>query len=157
MELVEIFRPEFIRTELDAEDKDEVFEELTDCLCLGAHISDREGIIDALNERECKMSTGIRKGIAIPHGKTDLVDKVYGVLGISRKGVDYEALDGQPVHLFFMMVAPKQDSEAHLRELKRLASVLDNPNFYTEMALQRSPQTAFAVLKKYEDIFVNGD
>jgi PTS system fructose-specific IIC component/PTS system nitrogen regulatory IIA component len=102
------------------------------------------------------MSTGIKKGIAIPHGKTGTVDRVCGVLGISKKGIDYDALDGNPVHLLFLILAPEKDSETHLRLLKRLAALLDDPQFYTELALQSSAQDACEIIKKYEDILITG-
>jgi PTS system fructose-specific IIC component/PTS system nitrogen regulatory IIA component len=129
MFLQDVFHPEFIKVNLEAVDKDEAFEELADYFCQTGKENIREEIMEALRIREQKMSTGIQKGIAIPHGSTNAVDTVSGVLGISRKGVDYEALDGEPVYLLFMLVAPPKDTETHLRILKRLAELLENPQF----------------------------
>jgi PTS system fructose-specific IIC component/PTS system nitrogen regulatory IIA component len=154
MFLYEVFRPEFIKVDVEARDKDEVFEELVDHFCQVVKSNAREEILDALRRREAKMSTGIQKGIAIPHGKTNAVENVEGVLGISRQGVDYDALDGQPVYLFFMVLAPGEDSEKHLRILKRLAELLENPQFYTELQSQRDPQGAHRIIKKYEDVLI---
>jgi len=154
MFLHEVFAPEFIKIGLDSEDKDEAFEELVDLYCQAEKSDAREEILAALRERENKMSTGIHKGIAIPHGKTNAIDRVQGVLGISKKGVDYDALDGQPVYLLFMLLAPQLESEKHLRMLKRLAGLLDNPQFYTELVAQTDPQGAHQIIKKYEDIFI---
>jgi len=154
MLLSEVFPPRFIKIGLEARDKDEVFEELVDQFCQIQGSGAREDILKALWDREGKMSTGIHKGIAIPHGKTDLLDRVYGVLGVSKKGVDYDALDGQPVYLLFMLLAPQKDSEKHLRLLKRLAQLLDDPQFQSELMAQASPEAANAVIKKYEDIFL---
>ncbi|MDR1597137.1 MAG: PTS sugar transporter subunit IIA [Treponema sp.] len=154
MLLHELFSPEFIQVDLQAEDKDEVFEELVDRFCHVIKSDAREEILQALREREMKMSTGIQKGIAIPHGKTTAVDRVYGMLGISRKGIDYEALDGNPVYLLFMILGPVGDSEKHLRVLQRMAELLANPQFFTDLASQKDSQGAYRVLKKYEDISV---
>jgi PTS system fructose-specific IIC component/PTS system nitrogen regulatory IIA component len=154
MLLYEVFSPEFIQVDLQAEDKDEVFEELVDRFCYVIKSDAREEILQALREREMKMSTGIQKGIAIPHGKTIAVDKVYGMLGISRKGIDYEALDGNPVYLLFMILGPVGDSEKHLRVLQRMAELLANPQFFTDLVSQKDPQGVYRVLKKYEDISV---
>jgi PTS system fructose-specific IIC component/PTS system nitrogen regulatory IIA component len=93
-------------------------------------------------------------GIAIPHGKTNAVDKIYGILGISKKGVDYEALDGNPVYLLFMVLVPQKDSEQHLRVLQRLAQLLANPQFYTDLAAQKDAQGACGIIKKYEDVLI---
>ncbi|MDR2102880.1 MAG: PTS sugar transporter subunit IIA [Treponema sp.] len=154
MFLHEVFPPELIKVGLEAEDKDEAFEELVDHFCQTEKSNAREEILDVLREREAKMSTGIHKGIAIPHGKTNAVDNVYGVLGISKKGVDYDALDGEPVYLLFMILASQKDSEKHLRLLKRLAELLENPQFYTELAAQNDPQSAHGIIRKYEDVLI---
>jgi PTS system fructose-specific IIC component/PTS system nitrogen regulatory IIA component len=154
MFLYDIFPPELIKIGLEAEDKDEVFEEMADLFCQSIKTGDRNEILEALWERESKMSTGIQKGIAIPHGKVKSLENVYGVLGISKQGIEYDALDDQPVYLLFMVLAPKTDSEMHLRLLKRLSELLDNPQFYTELLAQNDPQNAGRIIKKYEDIYI---
>jgi PTS system fructose-specific IIC component/PTS system nitrogen regulatory IIA component len=154
MFLLNVFSPEFIKVDLEAEDKDEAFEELVDHFCQADKSNAREEILEALRERESKMSTGIHKGIAIPHGRTNAVDTVRGVLGISRKGVDYDALDGEPVYLLFMIIAPQKDSEKHLRILKRLAELLENPQFYIDLQSQKDAQGAYKVIGKYEDVLI---
>jgi PTS system fructose-specific IIC component/PTS system nitrogen regulatory IIA component len=155
MFLNEIFRPEFIKVGLEAEDKEEAFEELADLFCRAIKSDAREEILDAIREREAKMSTGIRQGIAIPHGKTPSVDQLYGVLGVSKTGVDYDALDGKPVYLLFLILAPEKDAEIHLRVLKRLAELLDNPQFYTDLVAQNTAQDAHGIIKKYEEILIS--
>ena len=153
MFLHDVFSPEFIKVNLEAEDKDEVFEELADHFCQVSKINAREDVLDALRTREAKMSTGIQKGIAIPHGSTDSVNHVYGVLGISRKGIDYDALDGEPVYLLFMVVAPHKYTEDHLKILRCLAELLDIPQFHIDLQSQRDVQGAYKVICKYEDMF----
>jgi PTS system fructose-specific IIC component/PTS system nitrogen regulatory IIA component len=157
MFLHEVFSPEFIKLDLESDDKDEVFEELVDHFCQVEKTNAREEILEALRERESKMSTGIHKGIAIPHGKTNAVESIHGVLGISRKGVAYDALDGEPVYLLFMLVAPQKDSEKHLRVLKRLAELLENPQFYIELQSQADVQGAYKVICKFEDVLTTLD
>jgi len=154
MFLYEAFPSELIKIGLEAEDKDEAFEELVDQFCQIKKSEARENILEALKERESKMSTGIQKGIALPHGKTNAIDRVQGILGISKRGIDYDALDGQPVYLLFMLLAPQTEAEKHLRLLKRLAGLLDNPQFYTELLAQNDPQSANGIIKKYEDIYL---
>ena len=154
MFLYDIFPPELIKIGLEAEDKDEVFEEMADLFCQAMKISNRNDILEALWERESKMSTGIQKGIAIPHGKVKSLENVYGVLGISKNGIEYDALDDQPVYLLFMVLAPETNSEMPLRLLKRLSELLDNPQFYTELLAQNDPLSACRVIKKYEDIYI---
>jgi PTS system fructose-specific IIC component/PTS system nitrogen regulatory IIA component len=157
MFLYEIFSPQYIKVGLEAEDKDEAFEELADHFCQAEGSNIREELLEALRAREAKMSTGIHRGIAIPHGKTNAVDHVKGVLGISRKGVDYDALDGEPVYLLFMVIVPEKDTEKHLRVLKRVAELLNNPQFYTDLAAQNDSQGAQGVIRKYEELFISLD
>jgi PTS system fructose-specific IIC component/PTS system nitrogen regulatory IIA component len=157
MFLYEVFRPELIKVDLEAEDKDEAFEELVDHFCQAEKSDAREEILDTLREREAKMSTGIHKGIGIPHGKTNAVENVYGVLGISRKGIAYDALDGEPVYLIFMVLIPQKDTEKHLRILKRMAELLENPQFYIELMAQKDAQGAYNTMKKYEDVLITLD
>jgi PTS system fructose-specific IIC component/PTS system nitrogen regulatory IIA component len=154
MFLYEVFQPGLIKVDLEAADKDEAFEELVDHFCQAEGTNTREEILTALREREAKMSTGIHKGIGIPHGKTNAVEDVYGVLGISRKGIDYDALDGEPVYLIFMVLIPQKDTEKHLRILKRMAELLENPQFYIELVAQRDPQGAYNIIRKYEDVLI---
>jgi PTS system fructose-specific IIC component/PTS system nitrogen regulatory IIA component len=154
MFLREVFPPELIKVDMEAGDKEEAFEELVDHFCQVEKSNAREEILEALREREAKMSTGIHKGIAIPHGKTNAVENVYGVLGISRKGIDYDALDGAPVYLLFMVLAPQKDSEKHLRILKRMAELLENPQFYMDLVAQKDPQSACGIIRKYEDVHI---
>jgi PTS system fructose-specific IIC component/PTS system nitrogen regulatory IIA component len=154
MLLHDLFTPEFILVDLQAEDKEEVFEEMVDRFCQAIKSDAREEILEVLRQREMKMSTGIQKGIAIPHGKTNAVDKVYGMLGISRKGIDYEALDGNPVYLVFLVLGPVGDSEKHLKVLQRMAELLANPQFFSDIAAQRDVRGVHGVLKNYEELSV---
>jgi PTS system fructose-specific IIC component/PTS system nitrogen regulatory IIA component len=152
MFLSEVFLPEFIISDLEAEDKDEVFEEMVSRFCTVIKSDKREEILAALHERESKMSTGVHPGIAIPHGKTSAVDRSYGVMGISRKGIDYDALDGKPVHLVFMELAPPVEAEKHLHLLRRIAELLRNRDFYADCLAAKGTKEVYEVLKKYEDI-----
>ena len=151
MLLHEVYKPNFIKIDLEAEEKEEVFEELVDVFCQASAIGAREEILEAIREREMKMSTGIKQGIAIPHGRTNVVDRIYGALGVSKRGIEYDALDGKPVYLLFLFLAPEKDSESHLQLLKRLAELLENPSFYTDLLAQKTSQGIHGIIKKYED------
>ena len=154
MFLYKTFPSELILVDLQAEDKDEVFEEMADKFCQTTGIGNRENILQALWERESKMSTGIQKGVAIPHAKTPDVEDVRGVLGLSKKGIDYDALDGQPVYLVFMLFVPQNDSEEHLRILQRLSDMLHNHKFYMDLVAQNTPNNVNDIIRKYEDIYI---
>jgi PTS system fructose-specific IIC component/PTS system nitrogen regulatory IIA component len=150
MRLSSIFPPERIALDVKAEDKEGLFEELVDFLIAGYRSNSREEILEAILERERKMSTGIKQGIAIPHGKTDAVDRELGALGISKRGVDYDALDGEPVHLFFLLVSSESDPENHLSILKKIAYLIESPHFYNEVLTAETREDVSRILVEYE-------
>ena len=155
MILQDVLLPEFIKIDIEAEDKDEAFEELIAHYCQIEKSSAHDEILNAITKREAKMSTGIQKGIAVPHGKTDAVKTLRGILGISRKGVHYDALDGEPVYLLFIIISPLEDSEKHLRLLKHLAELIEIPQFQSELQAQRDPQSAYKVIRKFEELLAS--
>jgi PTS system fructose-specific IIC component/PTS system nitrogen regulatory IIA component len=151
MLLQRVFAPGSIKIGLESEDKDELFEELVDMLAKeGGRDFPRTSVLTAVREREDKMSTGIKKGIALPHGKAEGLPGLIGALGISRRGIEYASLDGEPVYLVFMLVSSVKDSELHLAALKRLAILLDDPEFYTDLLRADSPARANAIIRNYE-------
>lgn len=153
MLLQQIFLPTRIKIGVESEEKDELFEELVELVARNdGKDFPRGAVLAAVREREEKMSTGIKKGIALPHGKAEGVQGIVGALGVSRRGIDYDALDGEPVYLIFLLVSSFKESELHLRALKRLARLLDDPAFYTELVGADTPERAFAILKNYEDL-----
>jgi PTS system fructose-specific IIC component/PTS system nitrogen regulatory IIA component len=152
MILQDVYLPEFIKVNMEAEDKDEAFEELVDYYCQVNNSDAHDEILDAIVTREAKMSTGIQKGIAVPHGKTKAVQTMRGVLGISRKGIHYDSLDGEPVYLLFMIISPMEDSEKHLRLLKHLAELMEIPEFQIDLQGQKDSQSAHKVICKYEEL-----
>ncbi|MHC6203579.1 PTS sugar transporter subunit IIA [Breznakiellaceae bacterium SP9] len=154
MFLYELFPPELVKVGLEADDKDEAFEEMVDKFCQVSKLQVREPVLKALHIREAKMSTGIVKGIAIPHANTDAIEHMCGILGISKKGIDYDAPDGNLVYLIFMILVPPRDVERHLRILRRLANLLDNESFYQDLLSQKESQAAVGVIRKYEDSLI---
>jgi len=152
MMLQNVILPEFIKVDMEAEDKDKAFDELITWYCQVDKSDAYKAILDAIQTREAKMSTGIYKGIAVPHGKTSAVSTMRGVLGISRKGIQYDSLDGEPVYLLFMIISPMEDSEKYLRLLKHLAELMEIPQFQVELREQQDPQSVFNVICKYEGL-----
>jgi PTS system fructose-specific IIC component/PTS system nitrogen regulatory IIA component len=152
MILQDLFHPEYIKVDLDSEEKDDAFIELVNFFCHTDDNENPEDILNAIRMREMKMSTGIQKGVAVPHGKTAAVKKMKGVLGISRKGVQYDALDGEPVYLLFLVISPMDDSNHYLHLLKHLAAMVEIPEFQFELQAQKTPEEAYDVIKKFENV-----
>jgi nitrogen PTS system EIIA component len=152
LSLQELFIPGRIKCHLEAEDKAEVFEELVDHLVIQFGLNSRDEILEAIKRREEKMSTGIKRGIAIPHAKTTFTRGVIGVLGISERGIDYESLDGEPVHMLFLLVSSEEDAGTHLAVLKKIALLVENPDFYRETMAAGDSEKVHTIIRKYEEI-----
>jgi mannitol/fructose-specific phosphotransferase system IIA component (Ntr-type) len=150
--LQDLFVPARVKCRVEAEDKAEVFEELVDLLVTQYQLDCRDEILEAIKRREEKMSTGIKKGIAIPHAKTNFTRGVIGVLGISVSGIDYESLDGEPVHMLFLLVSSEEDAGTHLSVLKKIALIVENPDFYREVLAAGDPEKVNKIIRKYEEI-----
>jgi PTS system nitrogen regulatory IIA component len=155
MLLQQAFSPTRIKIGLESGYKDELFEELVDLFARESSSSSpfpRDATLMALNEREVKMSTGIVKGIALPHARVDGIPGLTGAIGISPKGMDYDSLDGSPVYLVFMLLSPPGGSELHLQALKSLARLLENPDFHVALLGAETPERAFAIIRRFEEV-----
>lgn len=149
MNISEFITADFIKTGLESDDKDEVFEEMVDILVRNRGY-DREAVLTAIREREEKMSTGIGQNIAIPHGKTDSVDGLVGVIGTSVSGIDYESLDDEPVHVVFMLLAPFDSAGPHIKALQRIAVLMKDRGFYKRIVECGSSQDLYQILVNEE-------
>ncbi len=111
---------------LQSDNKDAVIEELIDVLVASGRVVDRKSALKAVVEREKKMSTGLQNGIAIPHGKTDTLESLVAVIGISPEGIPFESLDGQPARIILLTVSPASRTGPHIQFLADVSRVLHN-------------------------------
>lgn len=120
-----------VRAELQADDKAGVIEELVGALVEAGDVSesDREGILKHIMKREELGSTGIGRGVAVPHTKHPGASKLVGTVGVSHMGVDFQSLDGEKVHLFFLLVSPPDRPSDHLRALENISRQLRDDTF----------------------------
>ncbi len=120
-----------IRSELASTDKEAVIAELVDALLEAGDIKadDRDDIIKAIMKREELGSTGIGRGIAVPHTKHPSVKKLVGTVGVSVDGIDFDSLDGEKVQLFFLLVSPPDRPGDHLRALENISRQLRDDTF----------------------------
>ena len=150
--LRELFPANRIVTDVASLDKESLFEELVDLIgSTGSFNFDRSAALACVMEREALMSTAIRDGIAVPHGKSESINRMLGAIGMSKRGIDYDAADGKPVHIAFMILSPRHDPETHLRTLKMLAAALDTPGFVETLLSSRNPAEAFRFIESFED------
>ena len=129
MTLLDILSPRSVLVGLRGETKEEIIRELVDSLESGTVVTNREKVLQAVVEREKIMSTGIGDGIAIPHGKSDAITHLAAALGVHKRGVDFEALDGEPAYVFFLLVSPANVSGPHIKALARISRLLKNDDF----------------------------
>ena len=151
MIFVNVFSPKSVIIDLESEEKDELFEEMLESIRLTHPEIDHEEALSALKEREAQMSTGIMHGIAVPHGRCKSVKGCVGAVGISRRGIDYDSLDGAAVNLVFMLLCGENDDELHLEILKELSQVLHDPSFVSKIYDKKSAQEVYDLLCEIQD------
>lgn len=126
MKISDMMAEGLVIEDLSGGSKLEVLRELSGLLQGSGVVSDKEGLTQVLIAREALGSTGIGDGIAIPHGKIKGLKQMVLAFGRSRKGVDFDSLDGEPAHLFFMLVAPEDAPGDHLKALARISRLMKN-------------------------------
>lgn len=139
MTLADILRKEQIVADLQASNRWEAIDELLDLLvhCGKIKPENREAITAVVRKRENSMSTGIGFGIGIPHASTDLIPEVIGAFGRSPKGINFDALDNQPVKLVMLFLVPQGQFQKHLHTLANIAKMLHSKDF--RAALEAAP------------------
>ena len=149
MDLGDILSPEQIQADLKATTRWEAIDELINNLvsCSRIKPDDREAIVSVVRKRESSMSTGIGFGIGIPHASTDLIYEVVGAFGRSKKGLNFDALDNQPVNLVMLFLVPQGQFQKHLHTLAKIAKLLHKKEF--RQALEEAPdaQAMYQIIK----------
>ncbi len=151
MNLLDILSKKSTVVGLEGETKEDIITELVDSLEVGEVISDRDKVLEAVLEREKIMSTGIGDGIAIPHGKSEAVVKLAAALGTQRRGVDFEALDGEPAYVFFLLVSPANVSGPHIKALARISRLLKNDDFKKRLVAASTTEEIVSVIESEEE------
>ena len=130
-----------IRADVDADTKQGVIREMAEALVEAGKIApaELEGIVKAIMKREDLGSTGIGRGVAVPHTTHPSVDRLVGTVAVSRKGIDFESLDGEPVHLFFLLVSPPDRPGDHLRALENISRQLRDEGFCRRLKASGTP------------------
>ncbi len=151
MSLLDILAEKSTVVGLEGETKEDIITELVGSLEVGKVISDRDKVLEAVLEREKIMSTGIGDGIAIPHGKSEAVIKLAAALGTQRRGVDFEALDGEPAYVFFLLVSPANVSGPHIKALARISRLLKNDDFKKRLVAASTEEEIVSVIESAEE------
>ncbi|MGP1440485.1 MAG: PTS sugar transporter subunit IIA [Treponema sp.] len=157
MLLSSVFHPEIIKVPLESVEKAEVFEELVDVYVRYDSSADRNTILRALLAREAQGTTGIKKGVALPHARIVGLKRPIGIVGISQQGIHYDSLDGKPVYLVFMLLSNPEKCDEHLRILTSVNSLINDNKFLNDMLEQTTGDAVYNLISKYEVVMLESN
>jgi fructose-specific phosphotransferase system IIA component len=150
LELTEFITPQLIKLELASTTKVDAIKELITILDGAGYVTDAEAFLKSVLEREKVGSTGIGKGIAIPHSRTATVREVVVAVGRSKQGIDFEALDNKPVHLIFLIAAPIESGGLYLKALARLSRLLRYQEFRNDLMEATTVEDVIKIISSEE-------
>ena len=146
MKFSELINKNYIISDFEGSTKKQVLEELVEVLAASKGEIDKVELLNALLEREKLGSTGIGDGVAIPHGKLKGLDNIILLFGKSGQGVDFDAIDGKPVCLVFLLVAPADSAGLHLKALARLSRMLRETDFKNSLLMASDTETLLNII-----------
>lgn len=152
MKILDVLPKEAIITDLKSKVKNEVIEELVASISKITNVNSAE-LIRVLLERERLGSTGIGGGIGIPHGKLKNLESLIMGFGLSRKGVDFESIDGRPAHLFFILLTPENSTGLHLKLLARISRLLKNESFKKKLMKATDSNQVYSTIEEVDEDF----
>jgi mannitol/fructose-specific phosphotransferase system IIA component (Ntr-type) len=154
MRLSELLNPASITTRLRAQTKREALAELVALLETAHGFDSRGEVLDRVLRREAMMTTGIGNGVAIPHGKARAVDRMAAACGVSVAGIDFEAEDGQPAHLFVLFVSPENAASLHVRVLSNISRLLKEESVRRHLIEAPSPEAFLDAVRAAEAVHI---
>lgn len=142
-----------VSVDVKSHTKEEVIRELVELLVRAGSVKDKDvqKLVQILLKRESLGSTGIGQGVAIPHGKSDFATKLIAAFGVSHAGVNFESLDGEPVHLFFLLVAPEDSAGPHLKALARISRLLKDKHFRDSLRAAKDEKTLVKIIRDEDE------
>ncbi len=151
MKVFELLDEKYILTDFKSDDKEYVINELIDLYKENDKVNDIEKVRTAILDREKIMSTGVGKGFAIPHGKTNAVNDVIAAFGKTKNDIDYDALDGNPVHLVFLLVGRDDMVSKHIKLLSRISRLMNKDEFRERLVNSNSKEEIINIFKEEEE------
>ena len=151
MKVFELLDERFILTDFNSDDKENVINELIDLYKESDKVNDIEKVRTAILDREKIMSTGVGKGFAIPHGKTNAVTDVIAAFGKTTRDIDYDALDGNPVRLVFLLVGRDDMVSKHIKLLSRISRLMNKDEFRERLVDSNSKEEIINIFKEEEE------
>ncbi|OGS45960.1 MAG: hypothetical protein A2539_06500 [Elusimicrobia bacterium RIFOXYD2_FULL_34_15] len=152
MKILDFLSENLVITDLKGKTKKEVINELIDVLAKKKLVKSVDKTIEAIMKRESTGSTGIGQGVAIPHAKSEEVSKIVASLGISRAGVDFDSLDGEPVYIVFLMIAPPESISEHLQAIAKISRLLKDKFFRQSLRDAQSSHEVIKIIKEEDEL-----
>ena len=150
MRVSELLNTEIIKVDFTAGDKKGAIEALMDLAEKTGRVKSRTEALQGVFDREALMSTGLENGIAIPHAKTSAVDGITMALGISKEGIDFDAADGAPSHLFFLLLAPESAAGLNIKVLAQIARMTSDASFCRKLMAAPTAEEAYDEIVREE-------
>ncbi|OGS19946.1 MAG: hypothetical protein A3J83_01485 [Elusimicrobia bacterium RIFOXYA2_FULL_40_6] len=152
MKIFEFLYPKAIILDLQSKDKKGAVNELVECLVKEKKLKDSLKAISAVMEREKLGTTGVGQGVAIPHGRTDVVSELVGAVGISKQGVEFEALDGEPVYIIFLLLSPPDSGGQHLRALAKVSRLCKDKFFRQALMESKTKEEILKIIQQEDEL-----
>lgn len=152
MNIFSLLDSQSVFPDLKVNDKAEILEKLISSLESKVSNGELEKIRSAVLERESIMSTGVGKGLAIPHGKATGIEETYAAFAILNEPVDYEAIDDQPVNMVFLLVGPQSSNSLHIKMLSRISRLMNNSDFRDRLRNCTTSDEIIEQFKKEEHV-----
>ena len=152
MKILDVLHKDAILANLKSHDKKGIIEELVTPVAHASGIGHKD-LVRVLMEREQLGSTGIGGGIGIPHGKLKLLTTLLFGFGISRKGVDFESIDGRPAHIFFLLITPENSTGTHLKLLAQISKILKNDSFKEKLLHAADSDEIISIIQEVDEEF----
>ena len=153
MKFVDFVSRDAIRTSLDVDDKQQVIGAMATALLEAGKINEdqHDSIVEAVLKREELGSTGIGRGVAVPHTKHPSVEELVGTVAVSEDGVDFDSLDGEKVHLLFLLISPPDRPGDHLRALENISRQLRDDTFCSFLKQSKTPDDVWQLLEEADN------
>ncbi|MFN3134398.1 MAG: PTS sugar transporter subunit IIA [Candidatus Kryptonium sp.] len=154
MKISDILTEDFVIVGLDVSSKEDAINALIDLVAKSDRVININKVREAVFEREKIMTTGVGKGFAVPHGKTDAVTDIVAAFAITKKPIDYDSLDGEPVRLIFLLVGRDNMVGPHIKLLSRISKLMNDNNFRDKLLNAKEPKEVVELFKIEEDKYL---
>ncbi|MCX7878765.1 MAG: PTS sugar transporter subunit IIA [Ignavibacteria bacterium] len=150
MKISEILTPEVISVGLDAKDKNDSIEKVIKLAANSGKIIDIDKVTKTIFEREKLVSTGVGKGFAIPHGKTDAISDITGAFAVTKNPIDFDSIDGEPVSFIFLLIGKENLLNTHIKLLSRISRLMNKDEFRDKLYEAKTPEEILNIFKEEE-------